>query len=72
MFANLTGWHFLIVVLVILLLFGATRLPALAKSIGQSTKIFRKEMAEATAPEEAPEATPVAESLPTRAVTPER
>jgi sec-independent protein translocase protein TatA len=33
-----------IVLAVVLLLFGATRLPALARSIGQSTKIFREEM----------------------------
>ena len=33
-----------IVLVVVLLLFGATRLPALARSIGQSTKIFREEM----------------------------
>jgi sec-independent protein translocase protein TatA len=31
-------------VAIVLLLFGATRLPALARSIGQSTKIFREEM----------------------------
>lgn len=74
MFANLTGWHFLIIVLVILLLFGATRLPALAKSIGQSTKIFRKEMAEATAPTE-PAATTervAPDVLPAEVATPER
>ena len=33
-----------IVLVVVLLLFGATRLPALARSLGQSTKIFRNEM----------------------------
>ncbi|HWH97184.1 MAG TPA: twin-arginine translocase TatA/TatE family subunit [Pseudolysinimonas sp.] len=33
-----------IILVVVLLLFGATRLPALAKSLGQSAKIFRKEM----------------------------
>jgi sec-independent protein translocase protein TatA len=33
-----------VVLAVVLLLFGATRLPALARSIGQSTKIFREEM----------------------------
>ena len=44
MFGNLTGWHLLIIVAIVLLLFGATRLPALARSIGQSTKIFREEM----------------------------
>lgn len=51
MFGNLTGWHLLIIVAIVLLLFGATRLPALARSIGQSTKIFREEMkTTATAP----------------------
>ena len=34
----------LIIALVILLLFGATKLPALAKSVGQSMKIFKNEM----------------------------
>jgi sec-independent protein translocase protein TatA len=42
--AGLTGWHFLIIALIILLLFGATRLPALAKGVGQSMKIFKNEM----------------------------
>jgi sec-independent protein translocase protein TatA len=41
---GLTGWHFLIILVVVLLLFGATKLPALAKSVGQSAKIFRNEM----------------------------
>lgn len=44
MFANMTGWHLLIVLAVILLLFGATRLPALAKSVGQSAKLFKREI----------------------------
>jgi sec-independent protein translocase protein TatA len=42
--SGLTGWHFVIIALVILLLFGATRLPALAKGLGQSMKIFRNEI----------------------------
>jgi sec-independent protein translocase protein TatA len=33
-----------IVLVAVVLLFGATRLPALARSIGQSTKILRDEM----------------------------
>ncbi len=33
-----------IILVVVLLLFGATRLPALAKSLGQSAKVFRKEI----------------------------
>lgn len=44
MFAGLTGWHLLIVLAVILLLFGATKLPALAKSMGQSARVFKGEM----------------------------
>ena len=41
---NLTGWHFLSLLVVILLLFGAPKLPGLAKSLGQSLKIFKSEM----------------------------
>ncbi|MHB1172787.1 MAG: Sec-independent protein translocase subunit TatA [Lacisediminihabitans sp.] len=44
MLGNLTGWHFLIILVVVLLLFGATKLPALAKSVGQSMKIFKNEI----------------------------
>ncbi len=44
-FGNAFGWPHLIVILVIvLLLFGAPKLPALAKSIGQSMKIFKEEI----------------------------
>lgn len=42
--AGLTGWHLLVLVLVILLLFGAAKLPALAKSMGQSARLFKGEM----------------------------
>ena len=44
MFANLTGWHALIILAVVLLIFGAAKLPALARSIGQSVKILQKEV----------------------------
>jgi sec-independent protein translocase protein TatA len=44
MFSNLTGWHALVVLAIVLLLFGATRLPALARSLGQSAKAFRSEI----------------------------
>jgi sec-independent protein translocase protein TatA len=44
MLGGLTGWHFLIILAIILLLFGAPKLPGLARSIGQSAKIFREEM----------------------------
>ena len=43
MFVN--QWQtWLIILAVVLVLFGATKLPALSKSLGQSIKIFRKEM----------------------------
>ncbi len=41
---NMTGWHLLIVLAVILLLFGAAKLPALARSMGQSARVFKGEM----------------------------
>jgi sec-independent protein translocase protein TatA len=44
MFAGLTGLHLIIILGIVVLLFGATRLPALAKGLGQSINIFKKEM----------------------------
>jgi sec-independent protein translocase protein TatA len=45
MLGNAFGWpHLLLILAVILLVFGAARLPALAKGVGQSMKIFRKEL----------------------------
>lgn len=41
---NLTGWHALIILAVVLLLFGAAKLPALARSVGQSMKIVKAEL----------------------------
>ncbi|AUZ89428.1 Sec-independent protein translocase TatA [Arthrobacter agilis] len=43
MLHNLTGWHALILFAVVLLFFGAAKLPGLARSIGQSVKIFKTE-----------------------------
>lgn len=42
--AGLTGWHFVIILFIILLLFGAPKLPALARSLGQSARILKKEV----------------------------
>jgi len=44
MLGNLTGMHLLIILGIVVLLFGATKLPALAKGLGQSINIFKKEM----------------------------
>lgn len=51
MLQNLTGWHALIILAIIVLIFGAAKLPALAKSVGQSMRILKTEVAEpATSP----------------------
>ena len=53
MLSNLTGWHFLIILVVILLLFGAPKLPLLARSLGQSMQIFKSEIKSDSADEPA-------------------
>jgi len=44
MLGNLTGWHLIVVLVIVLLLFGAPKLPGLARSLGQSMRIFRSEV----------------------------
>jgi sec-independent protein translocase protein TatA len=73
MFRNL-GEHpvtLIVLLLVVLLLFGANRLPGLAKSVGQSLKIFKSEVKDlrtddaAPAPEQpAPNPTPTPGAAP--------
>jgi sec-independent protein translocase protein TatA len=46
---NLTGWHALILLAVVLLFFGAAKLPTLAKSLGQSARILKHEVGEGAA-----------------------
>jgi sec-independent protein translocase protein TatA len=41
---NLGGWEIVVLVGVLLLLFGAKRLPTMARSVGQSARIFKGEM----------------------------
>ncbi|MGO1769035.1 MAG: twin-arginine translocase TatA/TatE family subunit [Microbacterium sp.] len=41
---NMGIWQILLILAVILLIFGAARLPALAKSVGQSARAFKGEM----------------------------
>ncbi|AXA95970.1 twin-arginine translocase TatA/TatE family subunit [Microbacterium laevaniformans] len=59
MLGGLTGWHLLALVVIILLLFGAAKLPALAKSVGQSARVFKGEM-KAMKEDDAATATPPA------------
>ena len=54
MLSNLTGWHSLIILAIVVLLFGTAKFPALARSLGQSAKILRNEMKS-----DPPEADPV-------------
>jgi sec-independent protein translocase protein TatA len=41
---NLGGWEIVIILGVLVLLFGARRLPDMARSIGQSARVFKGEM----------------------------
>ena len=41
---RLEGWHIVIIVVLAILLFGAPKLPGLARSVGQSLRIFKSEV----------------------------
>ena len=38
------GWEWIIILVIVILIWGAPKLPGMAKSLGQSLRIFRKEM----------------------------
>lgn len=44
MFGNLSGPTLFVILFIVLLLFGAPKLPGLAKSLGQSMRILKKEV----------------------------
>ena len=44
MLRGLEGWHIVIIVGIIVLLFGSRKLPDAARSMGQSLRIFKSEM----------------------------
>ncbi|CAB4538093.1 unannotated protein [freshwater metagenome] len=48
---RLQGWEWIIILAIVLLLWGAPKLPALAKSMAQSLKIFKKETSKTGEPE---------------------
>jgi sec-independent protein translocase protein TatA len=63
---NLRPMEILLIVLVVLLLFGARRLPELARSVGKSLKIFKsevKDLRDDDRPVATPPALPDAERL---------
>jgi sec-independent protein translocase protein TatA len=49
MFSGLRGSEWLIILVVVLLLFGARKLPELARSLGSSAKEFRQGLSEGAA-----------------------
>ncbi|MFJ9391931.1 twin-arginine translocase TatA/TatE family subunit [Nocardioides sp. NPDC101246] len=53
MLQNLTGWHALVILAIILLVFGSAKLPALARSVGQSVRILKDETHDAAEPQAA-------------------
>jgi sec-independent protein translocase protein TatA len=68
---NLGGWELVILIGILVLLFGAKRLPDMARSIGQSARVFKGEMkgmknddgSKSDAPADPP-ATPETKALP--------
>jgi sec-independent protein translocase protein TatA len=60
---RLQGWEWIIILAIILLLWGAPKLPGLAKSMAQSMRIFKKEIGTEGKPKVA-EAKPETESTP--------
>jgi sec-independent protein translocase protein TatA len=71
---NFKGWEILVILVLLLVLFGAKRLPDAARGLGRSLRIFKSEIKEmredddkpATAPvkREAPPAPPALETRP--------
>ncbi|MBB4683598.1 Sec-independent protein translocase subunit TatA [Amycolatopsis jiangsuensis] len=64
----LQPWHLIILVLVVVLLFGAKRLPDAARSIGKSMKIFKAETKDLSGQEKDGDA--AAEPVETRQIPP--
>lgn len=67
---RLQGWEWVIILAIVLLLWGAPKLPGLAKSMAQSMRIFKKEIGTEGKPKVA-EAKPEAAVVADAAVTAE-
>ncbi|MGI5130461.1 Sec-independent protein translocase subunit TatA [Pseudonocardia sp. CA-107938] len=77
---NLGGWEIVIILGVLVLLFGAKRLPDMARSIGQSARVLKGEMkglksddaekTEAASPAVKAEPTPLPPTTPAKAAEP--
>ncbi len=70
MLRNLGGGEIILILLVVLLLFGATRLPKLARSIGQSARELREGLNEGATDDEASDVESEDSSKPTNGSSP--
>ncbi len=66
----LQPWHWIILLLVVVLLFGSKRLPDAARSLGKSMRIFKSEVKELQADSKAD--APVTPQQPPTAAAPEQ
>ena len=60
---GLQPWHWLIVIAVFVLLFGAKKLPDAARSLGKSMRIFKSEIKEMQADGKPEDAAPAAKPI---------
>ena len=63
MLADLSIWHILILVGVIMLFFGTKRIPEIGKSIGKGIQEFKRGLADATNVESSPPPAPPQQQL---------
>ncbi|MDQ2882117.1 MAG: Sec-independent protein translocase subunit TatA [Actinomycetota bacterium] len=60
----LSGWHLLILLVLVILLFGAAKLPTAARAVGQSIRILKAETKGSRSEREADAPAPEHQSLP--------
>jgi sec-independent protein translocase protein TatA len=65
MFADLSIWHILILVVIIMLLFGSKRIPEIGGSIGKGIQEFKRGLREVTNTDDASHGTPPQQLPPT-------
>ncbi|NKQ52545.1 Sec-independent protein translocase subunit TatA [Amycolatopsis sp. K13G38] len=70
MLNGLQPWHVIIVLVALVLLFGAKRLPEAARSVGKSMKIFRAETKSMRDDEDEPAEEPEKRQLPSATAEP--
>lgn len=70
MLGNISGPTLIVILFIVLLLFGAPKLPALARSLGQSMKILKKEVTTTDEQKAGDAAEPAAPAVPTAPAAP--